>query len=82
MVLSNRSWRTSGYFKALKTLVSSATYDKSIQKTSLLNLENATILANLPVARAKLVKDGFKCKNCLTFDSDRLLAFTELRTDA
>ena len=36
---------------------------------------------NLRVARVNFVQEGFERKNCLTFDTDRLLAFTELRTD-
>ena len=45
------------------------------------NLDTALIILNLHVARVKFVREGFVCKKCLTFDTRRLLAVTQLHTD-
>ena len=39
------------------------------------------LLLNLQVTKANFEQESFECKSCLTFDADRLLAFTKLRTD-
>ena len=80
-VLSNRSGRTSRYFTPLISLAGLSTYARSIRQISFLNLANDFILLILRVARVNFVYEGFQCKNCLTFDSGRLLAFTKLGTD-
>ena len=50
------------------------------QRISFLNLANAFIHLSLRVAKVSFVSEGFEWKNCLTFDTDKLLVFTKLRT--
>ena len=46
-----------------------------------LNIAKAFILLNFRVAKVTFVSEIFDCRNCLTFDTDRLVAFDKLRTD-
>ena len=76
-----QAWRTRRYFTPLLSLASLSTYAKSIHHISFLNLANAFICLNLPVVSVNFVWESFECKNCLTVETYRLLAFTKLRTD-
>ena len=80
-VPSNRSWWTRIYFTTFLFFDSLSTYAKSIHQNSFLNLASGFILFILPMARKTFEKEGFESKNCLTFDTDRLIAFTMLGTD-
>ena len=80
-VLWNRSWQTGSYFKPLLSLTSLSTYPGSIHQISFLNLAKEFNFLNLHSARVKFVYEVFKCRNCLTFHTGRLLALTKLPTD-
>ena len=46
-----------------------------------ISIEQRPIFLNLRVARRNFVEEGFEYTYCLTFGTDRLLAFTKLRSD-
>ena len=78
-VLSNKSWRTSRLITLLLSLVSLSTY--AIHQITFLYIASAFIRLISRMVRKNFVFKVSECKNCLAFDTDRLLVLTKLRTD-
>ena len=50
-----------------------------MHQNSFLNQAKDLILLNFRGAKVNFVREAFECKNCLTFDTGKLLAFAKLR---
>ena len=81
-VLSTKLLGTGNSFTPLEYFESLPNFATRMHQMSFLSLAKAFILRNLHKARVNFVPRTFRRKKCFTFDTDRLLGFSSLRTDA